>query len=140
MATQPLELRTKITQIVHKAKRALVVAKRNYQEGDYDFAISRAYYATFYMITAALLTKQITPSKHSRAIGEFNRHFVHGGVFAKEFGRLISDLFRQRQMGDYSFDVTIDKVDAEEEIKKAERVIEAILIYLVDNGYLRSDE
>jgi len=70
--------------IITKAESSLDVAKRNFQEGYYDFASSRAYYAVFYAIQAALLTKGLSFSKHSSTIGAFNKHFVKTGIFPKE--------------------------------------------------------
>jgi len=46
--------------MVHKAERALKATQHHLEEGDYDFASSKAYYATFHMLQAALLTKQLT--------------------------------------------------------------------------------
>ena len=72
-------------------------------------------YAAFYAIEAILLTKDLVFSKHSAVIGAFSQHFVKTAIFPKEFTRLISRLFRQRQLGDYEFELSpsIHKFDDE---------------------------
>jgi len=57
-----------VKDIVNKAQRSLKVAQRLYKDGEYDFAVSRAYYSMFYMAAALLLTKELSFSKHSGVI------------------------------------------------------------------------
>jgi uncharacterized protein (UPF0332 family) len=123
------KLNEKLLQMITKAERSMTASRRLYNEGDYDFAASRAYYATFYMMQAALLTKQITPSQHGTVISRFNEHFVKTGIFPKEFGRFISRLFRERQTGDYGYSITIDQVESEEDIKFAEQIFQTVRTY-----------
>ena len=39
------ELKGQLQRMIRKAQRSLAAAKRHIEEGDYDFASSRAYYA-----------------------------------------------------------------------------------------------
>jgi uncharacterized protein (UPF0332 family) len=55
-------LKTQLCDMLNKAKRSLKAAQRHLEEGDYDFSASRAYYAAFYAMEAALLAKGITCS------------------------------------------------------------------------------
>ncbi len=105
------------------------------EEGDYDFASSRAYYAAFYAMEAVLLTKELSYSKHAGVISAFNQHFVKTNTFPKEFSKSISRLFRERQTGDYDFGLSIDEKDAKEDVRTAERIINAIAQYLEQEGY-----
>lgn len=41
-------MKQEIQKLLEKARRSLKAAQRLFQSGDYDFAISRAYYAMFY--------------------------------------------------------------------------------------------
>jgi len=61
-----------IRNMIDKGKRALVTADMNFENEDYDFASSKAYYAVFYFTQAALYTKDLVLSKHSANISEFN--------------------------------------------------------------------
>ena len=90
------ELMKQIQLMVQKADRSLNASQRNLKEGDCDFASSRAYYVVFYAMEAALLTKNLSFSKHSAVIGGFNQNFVKSKIFPKEFSKLIARLFRER--------------------------------------------
>lgn len=125
------DLEIQLRAMIQKAVRSIAAAKRDIKEGDYDFASSRAYYAAFYVIEAMLLTKGLSFSKHGSVIGAFNQHFVKTGAFPKEFSKLIARLFRERQTGDYGFDLSIGEKDAREDVQIAERIVEAITKYLL---------
>ncbi len=43
-----------IDKLVRKAKRSLEAAKRLFDDADYDFSVSRAYYSMFYCAGALL--------------------------------------------------------------------------------------
>ena len=126
-----------LEQMLKKAKRSLAVAKYNIQTGDYDFASSRAYYAAFYAIEGLLVTKNLNFSKHAGVIAAFNQHFIKPAIFPKEFSKMIERLFRDRQTGDYGFDLTITEDDVNEDVQMAERLISTIESYLVQNNFLQ---
>ncbi|MFH1674300.1 MAG: HEPN domain-containing protein [Pseudomonadota bacterium] len=121
--------------MIEKAFRSIAAAYRNIEEGDYDFASSRAYYAAFYAMEAVLLTKELSYSKHAGVISAFNQHFVKTDIFPKEFSKSITRLFRERQTGDYDFDLSIDEKDAKEDARIAEKIVNAIVQYLEQEGY-----
>ena len=116
--------------IIQKAFRSLETAKRDAENEDYDFASSRAYYAVFYAIEAVLLTKSLSFSKHSAVISGFNQHFIKSGIFPKEFSKMISRLFRERQIGDYDFEMSINQEGAQQDIVFAEKIVTTITNYL----------
>jgi len=126
--------------MIQKAVRSIAAAKLHFEKGDYDFASSRAYYSVFYVMEAVLLTKDLSFSKHGGVIGAFNLYFVKTRVFPKEFSKLISRLFRERQDGDYQFDLSIEEEDAEKDIQIAEKILKAITDYLVQEGFVQLEE
>jgi uncharacterized protein (UPF0332 family) len=132
--------REKLKKMIDKSHRSLEVAKNLLNTGSYDFAISRAYYAVFYVMEAVLLTKNLSYSKHSAVIGAFNKNFIKTGLFPPEFGKQVTRLFRDRQNADYDFDVIIPLEKAEEEITDAETIISRLETYLVEEHYLDSIE
>lgn len=129
------QLRDQLQLMIGKAFRSIAAAHRNVEEGDYDFASSRAYYAAFYAMEAVLLTKELSYSKHAGVISAFNQHFVKTDIFPKEFSKSISRLFREKQTGDYDFDLSIDEKDAKEDARIAEKIVNTIIQYLEQNGY-----
>jgi uncharacterized protein (UPF0332 family) len=130
-------LRDQLKTMIEKANRSVASAKRQIEDGDYDFASSRAYYAAFYAMEAILLTKHFVFSKHSAVISAFNQHFIKTSIFSKEFSKLITRLFRERQIGDYEFDLSIGEEEAKEDLKIAERITSAIINYLIKEGYIQ---
>jgi hypothetical protein len=90
-----------IQSIVAKAEDKLKTARLDFAGGQFDDAVSRAYYAVYHMMTAALFSREQVFSSHAQTIGAFNRDFVKTGTFPKEFTRMIQGLFEDRQTGDY---------------------------------------
>lgn len=121
--------------MIQKAFRSVKAAYRNIEEGDYDFASSRAYYAAFYVMQAVLLTKNLSFSKHAGVISAFNQHFVKTGIFPKDFSKNISRLFRERETGDYDFVLSINEEDAREDARIAEKMVNMIVEYLGQEGF-----
>ena len=81
-------MREEITEIILKAKRSLNASQKLYEDKEYDFSASRAYYTMFYMAEAVLLTKDLSFSKHSGVISAFGQHFVKSEIFDKKYRRL----------------------------------------------------
>jgi uncharacterized protein (UPF0332 family) len=129
-------LNQQLTLMMSKAMRSLASAQQQWNSGDYDFASSRAYYAMFYCLEAILLTEGLTFAKHSGVIGAFNRHFVKPGHFPKTFSGLLARLFRERQMADYEFDLSIGAEDARKDIESSQTILQAIKTYLTQQGFL----
>jgi uncharacterized protein (UPF0332 family) len=122
--------------MLQKAGRSLKAAGQHINEGDYDFASSRAYYAAFYALQAVLLTRSLSFSKHAGVISAFNQHFVKQDVFPKEFSRFISRLSRERQTGDYEFNLSINGDDAREDIQIAGKILQTIKTYLIQEEFI----
>lgn len=82
-----------IRELLEKARRSLHAAERLSQDGDYDFSVSRAYYAMFYGAWAPPLTRDIRQSTHSGVIAAFNQQFVQTGnrpTMRRHYGRRIA--------------------------------------------------
>lgn len=120
--------------MIRKAERSLQTARRIAADGDYDFAVSRAYYAVFYAMQAVLASRGVKSSKHGTTMSEFSRLFIKEGIFPSEFGALISQLFRRRQAGDYEFPMVITRAEAQSALDHAQWIIRAIVEYLAGEG------
>lgn len=119
-------LETQLIDMLNKARRSLNAAQRHLGEGDYDFAASRAYYGFFYAMEAALLVKGVTCSTHSGVLTEFSKYFIKDGPLPSDFGAKAARLFRERQTGDYEFDVSVTGSDAKEDVEVASCMVLAI--------------
>ncbi len=107
------------------------------REGDHDFAISRSYYAMFYLAKAALLTKGLTHSKHSGVISAFGEHFIKKGIFPKQFGRMLSDAFAERNLVDYGTSTPSpeEAIGIVESAREFMRVLGEFLKEYIEKGY-----
>lgn len=113
-----------------KAKDKLSTAKLVLEHNHFDDAVSRAYYVVFLEISAVLFFNDREYSSHSQTIGNFNKDFINGGTFPKQFGRWIYKLFEYREVGDYSIRSNIDKKIATESVHNAEVIYNALVKYI----------
>lgn len=116
--------------IIEKAENKLKTANLDFSAGQYDDAVSRAYYAVFHALSACLLSKGLSFSSHSQVIGAFNREFIKPGAFPKTYAKDIQILFDDRQSGDYDIITPIDKDTATIDIKKASAIVQSIKRFL----------
>jgi uncharacterized protein (UPF0332 family) len=87
--------------LLRKAGDSLNAAKLMQQNGYYDFAASRAYYAMFYLAEAFLLEYSLAFSKHSAVIAAFGERFTKTGLVPAELHRYLRDGQDSRNVGDY---------------------------------------
>lgn len=96
------------------------------QDGDYDSAVSRTYYAMFYVAEALLLTQGLSFSSHKAVIGAFGRYFVKTGKVRQDLHSSLIEVFEKRQFGDYESQVYTDQETAIEVLTKAKVFVEQI--------------
>lgn len=89
--------------ILEKADKSLLGASNLIDDGLLEFAVSRAYYAAFYAIEAALITRSITAISHKSIQVLFNREFIHSGIMPSGLNKSLARLFQERQNADYSY-------------------------------------
>jgi len=88
--------------------------------GSFNAAINRYYYAVFYIVSALLLKNNILTKSHSGMKTEFAKHFVKTDIVSMELFKTYSDLIDWRHKGDYGdmFDFDADTANG---LKKAVR-------------------
>jgi len=116
--------------MVEKGARTLEAAQEHLSHGDGDFASSKAYYAVFHLMQAVLLTKNLTFSKHAGVMSGFSEHFIKPGIFPGEFGGIIQRLRKDRELGDYGYQMSVSLEDAKEDVASASKVLESLKKYL----------
>jgi len=125
-----------VTSLIERAKKYLKSSKTLLEEGDYESAVSRAYYAMFYSAEATLLTKSLSFSSHRGVISAFGKHFVKTDIFPREMSRELNRAFEKRQLGDYEYTFVISKDEAEEILDKGKQFVEKVIQYLKKNKFL----
>lgn len=111
---------------LEKATNALSDAKKYFLGVSLESSVNRIYYAMFYAVNAVLITKGLSSSKHGGVRALFNREFVNKGLVEVQWGKFYSDMFDNRQEGDYKDFVKFQKEDVEVWLKKAEEFIKKI--------------
>jgi len=124
---------SQIQALIEKARRYLRSAELLIQDGDYDSAVSRAYYAMFYLAEAALLTKEMTFTSHKAVISAFGQYFVTTGIFDKRMGRDLNIIFDERQLGDYGSNFPISEDNARYALETAQEFVSQIATWLETN-------
>lgn len=115
---------------LHKAERAIQSAINVLEDGDLDFAASRAYYAMFYVVEALLEEKGLKFSKHGGVHGAFAQHFVKTGAFDAKYHHWLVSSFNQRALGDYGLVPEFSEKDVQETIEQARDFLNTAKNYL----------
>lgn len=131
-----LELKKKIKIIIAKSRESILIANQLYQQAHYNDAASKAYYGVFHSLQAALLILGLSFSKHSGVIAAFNKEFILGGFFPKDFSQKITRLYRDRLIGDYEYEENVSREDCEQDVIAAKEITDVIQGYLKREGFL----
>ena len=92
--------------------------------------VNRTYYAVFHAMRAVLVLDEFDSKKHSGIIAEFRRKYIKTGIFDIELSVIISTLFLARSNSDYDDFYMIAKEDAVQQLRDAEKFVEAVIKYL----------
>ena len=119
------------------AKRRLEVAEENladaisnYEQGHYRTSNNRAYYAIFRAASACLALEFKSFKQHGQVLANFNKDYVHTGIFSREIGRKISKAQEVRHASDYDDFYVISIEDAKRQVETAKEVVEAVKQYI----------
>lgn len=129
MSAEPVSLDA-LRGMMAKARQKLAAAEREHAAGFSGEAVSRAYYAVFHAVSAALAAKRLSFSSHGQVLGAFNREFVKTGVFPTGTTRGLQRLFEHRQMADYDWTSATDPQTAAEDLADATAIVQACEDYL----------
>jgi uncharacterized protein (UPF0332 family) len=121
---------------LNRAHQDLQAVQNILDQGFYNIAISRAYYAMFYAATALLTSKGVARSKHSGVISAFSEYFVKTGLIETEYARMLAHAFNSRLGSDYDVTSSVDKISAEAVIQDARRFVDRAEAYLQQAGIL----
>ena len=88
-------------------------------QGYYNTATNRLYYACYYAAVALLIKHHISANTHAGVKTMLCLHFVSKGLISKESGRAYTNLFDSRQRGDYDDFVYYTKTEVDELYTKA---------------------
>lgn len=91
-----------------RGEKALKAAQLLSENGLYEDAVSRAYYAVLHFAKAALLSQGVRTSSHKGVLAMFGLHLVETGLMAPDLAKILAKEKEERELGDY--DVMIELV------------------------------
>ena len=121
---------------LERAREELETSRENIANGHIRAAVSRAYYAVFYMASAALFSQSVQRAKHSGVESAFSQYLVKPGYIEPEFSRIYQKARRQREEADYADIPVIDEESARQTLAEAERFVDRLERFLRDVGVL----
>ena len=119
-----------------RAESSLEAALREMAAGDLSLAINRLYYACFYAVSAVLLQRGFTFTKHSAVKAMFHRQLVNAGLVDRKWAGHYTGLFENRHEADYLPFTSFKPAFVESQIEETKN-------FLTDLSYLlppRNDE
>lgn len=118
--------------LIDKAERYLSSARLLCDAGDYDSAISRIYYAAFYIAESVLDARGLAYSSHKGVISAFGKEFAQSGRMDAYFHRLLISAFEKRQQADYLADTGLDQEEVESLLTEATSFLAAAKFWLAN--------
>ncbi len=109
-----------------KARRTLEDARKVIELKMWATAANRLYYATYYAVSALLITNGYIAKSHEGIIRLFNQHFIATGMIDKQLGRQYNKLFTLRLTGDYGDCFDLEEEDVSPLLKPADDLIEKV--------------
>jgi uncharacterized protein (UPF0332 family) len=124
------EERALIEYRMERAHETLDEAEIMFDAGRINTFVNRLYYACFYAVSALLLTRDFSTSKHGYLRSLMHREFVKTGLISEDLGRHFDLLFDNRQKGDYEDFVRFNADDVSDWLDKTKQFVDHIEIIL----------
>lgn len=94
---------------MERASEAMEEARILSENGHYNAAVNRLYYACFYATQALLLKHHIAATTHAGVKSMLGLHFVSKGIISIDHGKTFNTLFEKRHSSDYEAFAYCDK-------------------------------
>jgi uncharacterized protein (UPF0332 family) len=116
--------------MIATVREKLASAQSLHENGYFNDALSRAYYASYHAISLLIFLDGRTYSRHGQLIGAFNKDYVLKGTFSKEIGKALGRLYDARQSGDYDVYQKSDQSESRVGINDATLIASAISSFI----------
>jgi uncharacterized protein (UPF0332 family)/predicted nucleotidyltransferase len=128
--------RETINLYLERARRDVQAATDLQSLGYVEIAVSRAYYAAFYALTAALYAVNVVRRKHSGLKAALSEFLVRPGLIEKEFKEIYERLFEQRNVSDYRPLLELGEAQAHQLLDDSRRFVARVERFLRERGAL----
>ena len=122
--------------LIRKAEKYLSSARVLVESGDLDSAVSRAYYAAFYVAEALLDAIELSFSSHKSVISGYGQEFSKKNRLDPRFHRLLITAFEKRQQADYWVETGLEVQEVNELLSETEAFVQAAKIWLMKEGHI----
>lgn len=116
--------------LLAKASRAIQSSRTLLDSGDPESAVSRAYYAMFYVAEALLGEKGLRFRKHGGVHGAFGEHFAKTGTLDPKYHRWLLEAFNKRITADYGVENLVTDQEVERIMEQAREFLREARRYL----------
>ena len=116
-----------------RARRSLRSARNILDDGDHDFAVSRAYFGDVLRGERDVAFSEYPARQHSGVIAAFGQCMVKTGRFPVEHHVALQTAFSSRGAGDYG-GVFPDREEAERRLQEANAFVEAVADFFRNEG------
>ena len=120
-----------------RATEGLGAARTLVVNGYNKDAVSRCYYAMLHAAKAGLIAKGIDAETHRGVSAMFGKHLVTTGEVDGEQGRNLRRAAAAREDADYRAHANVTREQAQREVERAERFLNAIQKHLERSSVLR---
>lgn len=118
---------------LENAKNTLAEVLSHIENGFYNTAVNRMYYACYYAVSALLVANGIQVKSHEGVRQQLGLHFVLTGKISKEQGQFYSMLFSKRTAGDYEDFLTHNKETADSLYPRCVEFISQVESVVIDS-------
>ena len=115
---------------MESARKMLEEVESHRQNGFYNTAVNRMYYACYYAASAMLISLGINVKSHDGVRLKLGKEIVMEGRLSPELGRFYSRLFSKRSTGDYDDFVNHTLTTVDELLPQAQLFINTLLAQL----------
>ena len=118
-----------ISFLMEKARENLQVARMLRTQEHLEIAVSRAYYALFYIAQALLLSKGLSYSSHSAVIAAYGKEFSKRKELDPKYHQYLILAQSERNLGDYGIGTRVPEDDVDKVIGWAGEFLDAAELF-----------
>jgi len=120
---------------LNRAHHSIRASRKNKADGFLGVAVSQAYYAAFYALTAALYALNVVRSKHSGVQSALSKFLVRPGFVEAEYKGIYNRLREGREDSDYGPEILDNEEFAANRLAEAERFVARMETFLREQGF-----
>lgn len=111
---------------IERAAKTLDEVQSHLDNGFWNTAINRMYYACFYAIGALLVKDDIEVKSHAGVRQKFGQLYIKPGKIDRELGKHFAELSEKRNRGDYNDFIDYEESEAKNLLPKTVELIDKI--------------